>query len=146
MTVEIFSLPFIATTVILLLAVLIDLKWKIIPNEIPFLLVIINGLYYLTHFSFNTWYYALITICLFFFLFLPKSRLFPVGGGDLKLVTALTLSLGFTIVINAFCISAIYLGGASLIALLNGQKRKKVALAPAIFIAFLITILYGSLI
>jgi prepilin peptidase CpaA len=145
MTVELISLPLIATTVILFLAVWIDMKWKLIPNEIPILLVIIGALYYLTHLSFETWYYALITICLFFFLFLPKSRLFPVGGGDLKLVTALTLLFGFTIVINAFCISAIYLGGASVLALLKGQKRKKVALAPAIFIAFLISALYGSL-
>jgi Flp pilus assembly protein protease CpaA len=145
MTVDIFSLPLIATTVILLLASWIDIKWKLIPNEIPILLTIINGLYYITHLSIDTWYYVFITIGLFLFLFLPKSRLFPVGGGDLKVVTALTLSLGFTIIINAFCVCAIYLGGVSVIALLHKQKRQKVALAPAIFIAFLITILYGSL-
>lgn len=126
------------SAIIVFIAAIIDQRTKKIPNWLNLLLFVVTVLCSLA-IGVSLWNYTA-TLFMSFLLALPKTKYFNVGGGDLKLVLALTPLVGWVIVINAFCVSAIYLGIVYFL-----KKNQEIPLGAALFLAYCISISYGSL-
>lgn len=119
--------------ILLIIATYTDIRWRIIPNYIAVMIVLLAGY---NHFLNGTWQMGLIGLGLMLILFIPYL-LGQIGGGDVKLLLALGFYLGIGIILISFIVLiilalfVIYKG-------LQGVKNTHVPLAPFILSSYLI--------
>ena len=142
-------LLYLLFTFSLLLAIFVaDLKYRIIPDELIFALILVSSVFQLV-FAQNTlvnhFLSGIISFLLFFLLFFITSGK-GMGFGDVKFAFFMGLFLGFPKIIVAFYLA--FLTGAfiSLILIVRGKKKMKstVAFGPFLIFATVAALLFGS--
>lgn len=112
----------------------IDQLSKRIPNRLNLVLLVLNIMFYIVHPNIIN----IIQASFLFALLFVRERF--IGGGDLKMVVALCVGLGYTVVINSFAFCSIYL----MLAYLLKQKNKEIPLGIPIFLATVYTLYIGN--
>jgi prepilin signal peptidase PulO-like enzyme (type II secretory pathway) len=133
----------------LLVIFITDLKYRIIPDEVLLVLIVITAgikFYQFPNLIFlNCLSSGLLFFSLFLFLFLV-TRGKGMGFGDVKYAFLMGLVLGFPNIIVGFYLA--FLTGAfiSLILLLIGKKRmkSKIAFGPFLTLSTFVTLFYGD--
>lgn len=132
-----------------LLAIFVaDLKYRIIPDQIVFTLILVSFFFQLA-FAQNTlgnhFLSGFISFLLFFLLFFITNGK-GMGFGDVKFAFFMGLFLGFPKIIIAFYLAFLTGAFVSLILIVLGKKKMKstVAFGPFLIFATVATLLFGS--
>lgn len=132
-----------------LLAIFVaDLKYRIIPDQIVFALILVSFFFQLA-FAQNTlgnhFLSGFISFLLFFLLFFITNGK-GMGFGDVKFAFFMGLFLGFPKIIIAFYLAFLTGAFVSLILIVLGKKKMKstVAFGPFLIFATVATLLFGS--
>jgi len=116
----------------------IDVKIRIIPNELILVISILGIVLQITYFGFNALFGAAISMIVMMVVFTAVAGFVgfsKVGAGDVKLAGVMGLSLGYPLIITAIEIMAVVL----LIYILTGMALKKIYLSTMLpFAPFMI--------
>ncbi len=116
----------------------IDVKIRIIPNELVLVILIFGIVFQITYFGFNALFGAVISMIVMMVVFTAVAGFVgfgKVGAGDVKLAGVMGLSLGYPLIITAIGIMAVVL----LIYILTGMALKKIYLSTMLpFAPFMI--------
>lgn len=124
----------------------IDVKIRIIPNELVLAKLILGIVFQITYFGFTALLGAAISMIVMMVVFTAVAGFVgfgTVGAGDVKLAGVMGISLGYPLIITAIGIMAI----ALLIFILSGMALKKIYLstmlpfAPFMIIGYIIALL-----
>lgn len=128
---------------------MIDLKYRIIPDEILFVLLIATFIYHMIGktviFSFIPFLLSGLGFFLFFLLLSLITRGKGMGFGDVKFAFVMGFILGFPRIITAFYLSFLLGSVISLVLLAIGRKRMKdaVPFGPFLALSTLVSYVYG---
>lgn len=131
-------------TAILIAIIFIDLQYYEIPNEYNLTLLLIGIVWIFTHLS--TWQNWVLggIISFGFYLLLMMLSKGNLGGGDVKLVGALGLMVGFQWLIPFIMVTFLMGSIVSLVLLFLKKKKKqdKIAFGPYISLGFIYVFLF----
>lgn len=135
----------VLTTLGLIIAY-IDVKIRIIPNELVLAILILGIVFQITYFGFTDLLGAAISMIVMMVVFTAVAGFVgfgKVGAGDVKLAGVMGLSLGYPLIVMAIGIMAVVL----LIFILSGMALKKIYLstmlpfAPFMIIGYIFALL-----
>jgi leader peptidase (prepilin peptidase)/N-methyltransferase len=116
----------------------IDIKIRIIPNELIFIMVILGLLFQIFNFGFKNLIVSAIAMIVMMAVFTAVAGFVgfgKVGAGDVKLAGAMGISLGYPLIIAAITVMAVVL----LIFILIGMAMQKIYLSTMLpFAPFMI--------
>lgn len=124
----------------------IDVKIRIIPNELVLVILILGIVFQITYFGYKALLGAAISMIVMMVVFTAVAGFVgfgTVGAGDVKLAGVMGLSLGYPLIITAIGIMAV----ALLIFILSGMALKKIYLstmlpfAPFMIIGYIFALL-----
>jgi leader peptidase (prepilin peptidase)/N-methyltransferase len=130
----------------LLVASMIDLRWKIIPNGIVIFILII-GIIYLVVFSYtyieSVIGFLAVSVPLLLVNLITKGQM---GMGDVKLMAVCGLVIGWQHILLALMIGSIIgsIIGISLIALKITSRKQQIPFGPYLSIGIMIAALFGN--
>ncbi len=146
---------FLLGALVLLAALLIDLRLRIIPNRLVLGLLAVGVLYLIPEYLLlpeRFWALligSLLGLLVCFLLFFIMSRMTKggIGMGDVKLLAAMGMLLGIEGAINALIFSMVACLLVSLALLISKKKKAKdhIPFGPFIFIGYCITIMLGMI-
>lgn len=137
------NIIYIASIILLIKISIVDKKQKIIPNKLNLIVAILGILNLILDFHNCKIYVASAAITFAVFLFLAAITNGGIGGGDIKLFTALGLIFGQDI----FIIIAVTFTSAAIISIFKRINIKEsIALAPYICAATILIVLNNLLI
>ncbi|MGD9567374.1 MAG: prepilin peptidase [Sedimentibacter sp.] len=117
----------------------IDVKIRIIPNELILVILTLGIVFQITYFEFRALVGAAISMIVMMVVFTAVAGFVgfgKVGAGDVKLAGVMGLSLGYPLIITAIGIMAIVL----ILFILSGMALKKIYLSTMLpFAPFMIT-------
>ncbi|WP_313342894.1 prepilin peptidase [Sedimentibacter sp.] len=117
----------------------IDVKIRIIPNELVLVILILGIAFQITYFGFKALMGAAISMIVMMVVFTAVAGFVgfgKVGAGDVKLAGVMGISLGYPLIITAIGIMAVVLT----VFILSGMALKKIYLSTMLpFAPFMIT-------
>lgn len=121
-----------------LIVAYIDVKIRIIPNELVLSMIVLGIIFQIIYFGFKGLLGAIISMIVMMIVFTAVAGFVgfgKVGAGDVKLAGAMGLSLGYPLIITAIGIMAVALLGF----ILTGMALKKIFLSTMLpFAPFMI--------
>lgn len=140
------ELIYMATILLLIRISIIDYKQKIIPDKLNLILLLVGILNLMI--NLKDWIDYVIVMAIIFaaFLFIAIITKGGIGGGDIKLLSSLSLIFGtqmIEIIVFSFSIAGI----CSICLLLNKKQKynSSIALGPYICVGAIINLLYAMI-
>ncbi len=124
----------------------IDVKIRIIPNELVLVILVVGIVFQITYFGFRALVGAAISMIVMMVVFTAVAGFVgfgKVGAGDVKLAGVMGISLGYPLIITAIGIMAVVL----IVFILSGMALKKIYLstmlpfAPFMIIGYIFALL-----
>ena len=135
---------------VLLIALITDVEFSIIPNMCPFLLMVFGVVFNILNFvlgnpeSFKILINGFCTtiICFLFLIIVNKISHSGIGAGDIKLLSCLGFLCGIRVTLFTLFFSFLFCAVFSIVLLIAKKKKMKdsLQLAPFIFFGFIATI------
>lgn len=146
-------LKYIFVTPILLIALFVDIEYKVIPNRVSLLILqigllftVLGGIYNIHKFT-DSLYGMAVSFCTFLVISLLGGLIAgkeAMGLGDLKFVTPIGLFFGFygmiNLIMTAFIVSAVLSIFVVIVRAIKKEPDKYIPFGPFIVLAFYITL------
>ena len=139
------GLFYVIAIILLLVISVIDWKTYEIPPELPFLLGILGGTHMLLHLSdWMTYVIGMGCVSLLFLLIYYLSGGQQIGGGDIKLMAAAGLLLGWPLTILSLFLGSLF-GSVIHLALMKFKEKSRVlAFGPYLSAGIICAMLFGE--